>query len=721
MSLRRPNQKPARADGLVLASERRLRLALQVARMSTWEWNVETDEVGWSRELEALDGVVPGSFGGTFQSFLDIVHPDDLDHVRQTVRGAAATREGFAIEFRIVLPDGQIRWRTVAGEVVPDEAGQPMRMIGVGRDITERKEADERLRQAEGRYRTLVERLPLVSYVEGLDEESAMYISPQIAELAGHTAEEWVADPSFFASVLHPDDRDRVLAGFAAMHESGEQHECEYRLIARDGRAIWIHDAAVVVRNDAGEPLYAQGYMIDISERKRNEEALQRSQDQLQRQMRKIEHQALHDALTDLPNRTLFGDRAEQALLTAKRDGSSFVVMLIDLDRFKEVNDTLGHPSGDLLLREMAGRLRRALRESDTVARLGGDEFGVVAPGLSDGATAQAFADKLREELAQPVAVGGLTIEVEASVGIAIYPDHGEDVETLTRHADVSMYVSKTTHTPIVYAAAYDHHSLARLALHGELRQALEGNELVVHYQPQADVATGEVHKVEALVRWQHPEQGLLGPDQFIPLAEQTGLIRALTHYVLDAALGQCHAWRAEGREVRVAVNITGRELVDLRFPDEVTKLLSKWRIKPALLELEITETTIMTNPPRARAVLAQLSKLGVRLAVDDFGSGHASLGYLRKLPINVLKIDKSFIQQMTDDAGDAAIVRTAIDLGHNLGLEVVAEGVETEDTQRRLEALGCDTLQGYHLGRPQPASTLTTVGYVEQDLRPTG
>jgi diguanylate cyclase (GGDEF)-like protein/PAS domain S-box-containing protein len=721
MNFPRSSQKLARANRVVLARERRMQLALQVARMSTWEWNVETGEVGWSRELEALDGVVPESFGGTFQSFLDLVHADDLDRVRQTVGEAAATRGSFEIEFRIVLPDGQIRWRTVAGEVAPDEAGQPMRMIGVARDITDRKEADERLRQVEGRYRTLVERLPLVSYVEGLDEESALYISPQIAELAGHTPEEWVADPSFFASVLHPDDRDRVLSGFASMHESGEQHECEYRLIARDGREIWIHDAAVVVRDATGAPLYAQGYMIDISERKRHEEVLQRSQDQLQRQLQRIEYQALHDALTDLPNRTLFGDRAEQALLIAKRDGAGFAVMLIDLDRFKEVNDTLGHPSGDLLLREIAGRLRRALRESDTVARLGGDEFGVVAPGLSDGATARAFADKLREELAEPVVVGGLTIEVEASVGIAIYPDHGEDVETLTRHADVSMYVSKTTHTPIVYAAAYDHHSLARLALHGELRQALEGNELVVHYQPQADVATGEVHKVEALVRWQHPEHGLLGPDQFIPLAEQTGLIRALTHYVLDAALGQCHAWRAEGQEVRVAVNITGRELVDLRFPDEVTKLLSKWRIKPAQLELEITETTIMTNPPRARAVLAQLSKLGVRLAVDDFGSGHASLGYLRKLPIDVLKIDKSFIQQMADDAGDAAIVRTAIDLGHNLGLEVVAEGVESEDAQRRLEALGCDTLQGYHLGRPQPASTLMNIGYSEQQRRATG
>jgi diguanylate cyclase (GGDEF)-like protein/PAS domain S-box-containing protein len=704
----RPSQKLARANRAVLARERRLELALQVARMSTWEWNVETGEVGWSRELEALDGVVPESFGGTLQSFLDLVHADDLDRVRQVVRNAAATRGSFEIEFRIVLPDGQIRWRTAAGEVVPDEAGQPLRMIGVARDITERKEADERLRQAEGRYRTLVERLPLVSYVEGLDEESAMYISPQIVELTGHTAEEWVADPSFFASVLHPDDRDRVLASFASMHESGEQHECEYRLIARDGLEVWIHDAAVVVRDAAGVPLYAQGYMIDISEQKRNEEALQRNQDQLQRQMQRIEYQALHDALTDLPNRTLFGDRAEQAMLQAKRDGSGFAIMLIDLDRFKEVNDTLGHPSGDLLLREIAGRLRRALRESDTVARLGGDEFGVVAPGLSDGATARAFAEKLREKLAEPVVVGGLTIEVEGSVGIAIYPDHGEDVETLTRHADVSMYVSKTTHAPIVYAAAYDHHSLARLALHGELRQALEADELVVHYQPQADVATGEVHKVEALVRWQHPEHGLLGPDQFIPLAEQTGLIRALTHYVLDTALGQCHAWRAEGREVRVAVNITGRELVDLRFPDEVTKLLSKWRIKPAQLELEITETTIMTNPPRARAVLAQLSKLGVRLAVDDFGSGHASLGYLRKLPINVLKIDKSFIQQMAEDAGDAAIVRTAIDLGHNLGLEVVAEGVETQGQLEFLTSARCDLVQGYLLGRPARAEHFT-------------
>jgi diguanylate cyclase (GGDEF)-like protein/PAS domain S-box-containing protein len=689
--------------------------------MSTWDWNILTGEIEWSRELEATHGVAPVSFGGTFQSFLDLVHPEDRDRVRHTLVEAAEKGRGFELEYRIVLADGQIRWRMAAGDILADRAGQASHMTGVGQDITERREAEERLRLSEGRYRTLVEQLPLASYVEQLDAESAVYMSPQIAELVGYSAQEWVADPTFFGRVLHPGDRDRVLAGFASMHESAEQFECEYRLFARDGRIVWIHDAAVVVHDEAGVPLYAQGYMIDISERKRSEEALRRTQDGLREQMQRVEYQSLHDGLTDLPNRTLFQDRAEQALLRANREGSGFAVMLIDLDRFKEVNDTLGHASGDLLLREIAGRLHRVMRESDTVARLGGDEFGVVAPGLSDSAAARVLAEKLREELAQPVVVGGLTIEVEASVGIAIYPDHGEDVETLIRHADVSMYVSKNTHTPVVYAAAYDHHSLARLALVGELRRALARNELLVHYQPETDAATGEVRKVEALVRWQHPEHGLLEPDQFIPLAEQTGLIRELTRYVLDAALGQCHAWQAEGRELAVAVNITGRELIDVRFPDEVIELLAKWRINPAQLELEITESTIMSDPPRARNVLARLSKLGVRLAIDDFGSGHSSLGYLRQLPIDVLKIDKSFIQKMVEDTGDAAIVSTAIDLGHNLGLEVVAEGVETEEAKRQLEALGCDTLQGYHLGRPQLASKLTSIGFAQPKLRAAG
>jgi diguanylate cyclase (GGDEF)-like protein/PAS domain S-box-containing protein len=841
---------PDRDDphGDARAGEQQLRLALRIARMITWEWNIATGELRPSRELEAILAPPPGGSGHTIQALLDLIHPDDLDRVWDAIQRAIQEQGSLATEFRVVLPDGKTRWWSSGAEVVRDEsgqqawrigvawditerkeaeerlreteqrfrtlveqlpvasyveqldeespmmyvspqiadlvgytaeewvadptffaravhpedreralagfrsmhesgeafdceyrlvardgrvvwvhdaavivrdqAGQPTRRIGVAWDITERRQAEERLRETEQRFRTLVEQLPLASYVEQLDGESATYVSPQIADLVGYTAEEWVADPTFFARVLHPEDRERVLAGFRSMHESGEAFGCEYRLVARDGRVVWVHDAAAIVRDQAGQPLFAQGYMIDISERKEAEQALQASRQRLHEQMEEMEHQALHDGLTDLPNRTLFRDRVEQLLRQGRRDGSGFAVMLLDLDRFKEVNDTLGHQSGDLLLREVAVRLRRALRTNDTVARLGGDEFGVLAPGLSAASAARALAEKLRHELGQPAVVGGLTIEVEASVGIAIFPEHGDDVETLLRHADISMYVSKNTHVPMVYAAAYDRHSRARLALVSDLRHAIDSDELVVHYQPQADTTTGEVHKVEALVRWQHPEHGLLGPDEFIPLAERTGLIRALTNYVLDTALGQCRAWRDEGRVLAVAVNITGRELMDMRFPDEVADLLAKWQVKPALLELEITESTVMTDLPRARHVLARLSGLGIRLAVDDFGSGHSSLGYLKRLPFKVLKIDKSFVQNMAEDLGDEAIVRSAIDLGHSLGLEIVAEGVETEEARRRLQELGCDTLQGYHLGRPQLARAFheTAPQYPEHD-----
>ncbi|HEY4347168.1 MAG TPA: EAL domain-containing protein [Gaiellaceae bacterium] len=557
------------------------------------------------------------------------------------------------------------------------------------------------------RYQTFVEHLPLATYVEELGEESAGYISNQIFDLVGYTAAEWVADESFFGRVLHPDDRERVLELFAKMHASGEPVETEYRLIASDGSTVWIHDAAVVIVDDEGRPKYAQGYMIDVTQRKRHEASLRDRETQLRKHVKRIEHQALHDSLTDLPNRTLFTDRTGQALRQGMRDGTGFAVMLLDLDRFKEVNDTLGHQSGDKLLVEVARRLHGALRGVDTVARFGGDEFAILAPGLGTPDSAYGLAERVRQEISKPMVLGGLELELEASIGIALFPADGIDVETLVRRADVSMYVSKNTHTPVLYSEEYDQSSLARLALVTELRKAIDGGELTIDYQPQIDAETGSVRKVEALVRWKHPKHGLLMPDQFIPFAEQTGLIRSVTTYVLTAAVGTCASWQADGSDVTVAVNVTGRDLVDLDFPDEVAALLAKAGVHPSRLELEITERTIMSDPMRACAVLKRLSESGIRIAIDDFGSGHASLAYLRGLPISVLKIDKSFVLGMIADREDDALVRAAIDLGHNLGLEVVAEGVETAEATDRLRALGCDTLQGYHLGRPQapPAS----------------
>jgi diguanylate cyclase (GGDEF)-like protein/PAS domain S-box-containing protein len=687
------------------SSRQFLRLALKSAQMGTCVWDVESSAVSWWDDSDAIDGAAPG-FKGTFDSFLALVHANDRETVRRCFERAAREGGSFDIEFRTTPPTGAIRWWALAGEPAYDRSGRLTQVVGVARNISAREQARDELREAQDRYQTLVEELPLASYVEHLHDESASYISPQIADLVGYTADEWVADSSFFSSVLHPDDRERVLAGFAAMHASGERFDCEYRLIARDGRVVWIHDSAVVVRDEAGRHRYAQGYMIDISERKRQEDALRVAHEQQRRQMDKIEHQALHDGLTNLPNRTLFHDRVQQVLVRSKRERYRFAVMLIDLDRFKEVNDTLGHQAGDVLLKQVANSLLDALRASDTVARLGGDEFAVLAPAVPDAATATAVAQKLRGAVAQPVVIAGLQVEVEASVGVALFPEHGEDVETLIRHADVSMYASKSTHVPVVYAAEHDHHSVARLTLLAELRQGLRRNELILHYQPQMMAVTGEIHSAEALARWQHPQHGLLGPDSFIPLAEQSGLIRSLTSHVLDKALAQCSAWHADGRALGVAVNITSRELIDLAFPEDVAGLLAKWRVQPAMLELEITETTILVDPPRTREVLAGLRDIGVRLAIDDFGSGHSSLSYLKRLPIDVLKIDKSFVLTMAHDADDAIIVRSIIDLGHNLGLQVVAEGVETEATSRRLAELRCDRLQGYHLGRPEPASS---------------
>ncbi|HEV3464820.1 MAG TPA: EAL domain-containing protein [Actinomycetota bacterium] len=430
-------------------------------------------------------------------------------------------------------------------------------------------------------------------------------------------------------------------------------------------------------------------------------------QRRLLRQAAASSHQALHDALTGLPNRELFADRVGQAIRAADRELQPAALLLLDLDRFKDVNDTLGHHHGDQLLREVGTRLQGALRQVDTVARLGGDEFAVLVPGATaEGAAA--VADKLRTALHAPLTLDGVTLDLDASIGIAVYPDHGNDTAELLQHADVAMYAAKQTHAGfMVYDPTVDQHSPRRLALLGGLRRALERDELVLHYQPKADLRTGQILGAEALVRWQHPDHGLLGPGEFIPLAERTGLIHPLTRWVLDAALRQAAQWHRDGHHLSVAVNVSTRCLLDPGFPDQVTERLDAWQVPAGSLILEVTESAVMADPARALDVLGRLHALGVRLAVDDFGTGYSSMAYLKALPVHELKVDRSFVGQMADSSSDAVIVRSTIDLGHNLGLRVVAEGVESEEAWQRLEALGCDTAQGYYLGRPMAAADL--------------
>jgi diguanylate cyclase (GGDEF)-like protein len=421
------------------------------------------------------------------------------------------------------------------------------------------------------------------------------------------------------------------------------------------------------------------------------------------------EHQALHDSLTNLPNRTLFHDRVHQALASARRDHLHAAVMIMDLDRFKEVNDTLGHASGDELLKQVGLRLSESLRESDTVARLGGDEFGVLLPKVVDAEAAVAVARKLRTTLEEPFTIHGLALQMEASIGIALYPDHGGDVQSLLQRADVAMYVAKEHPTGCeVYTRERDGYSPDRLTLLTELRRAIDRGELLLHYQPKANLRTGEILGVEALVRWQHPERGMIPPDEFIPAAQKTGVIGPLTMFVLDEALRQCRTWSLQGLELCVAVNLSTRNLLDLHLPEAVAELLARWEVPARLLELEITESTILADPVRAMQILSRLDEMGVRLSIDDFGTGYSSLAYLKRLPVDELKIDKSFILGMDESENDEVIVRSTIDLGRNLGLRVVAEGVESPQAWSRLAQLGCNVAQGYFLSRPVPAEDLT-------------
>jgi diguanylate cyclase (GGDEF)-like protein/PAS domain S-box-containing protein len=462
----------------------------------------------------------------------------------------------------------------------------------------------------------------------------------------------------------------------------------------RDGREVPLEVAFAVTRQ--GQTRLLTCFARDISERVHAR--------------KELTHQALHDALTKLPNRALLQDRVSQALRSAAREQASAALLLMDLDRFKDVNDTFGHDAGDVLLKEIASRLVRTLRASDTVARLGGDEFAILLPGL-DQAEALGIVAKLENAVLEPVEVEGRSLEVGCSIGMAVYPDHGVDPAVLLRHADVAMYVAKRSGlTHSLYEPRHDIHSPTRLTLVSELRRAIATNGLTLHFQPQVDLRSRRIERVEALVRWDHPDRGLMSPADFIPLAEETGLIVDLTAWVLRSSLKEQAAWQRVGLELSMAVNLSARVLRHANLAAQVEEICRELHVSPARLEVEVTESTIMQNPGEAEIVLSQLHDLGLKIAIDDFGTGYSSLGRLKRLPVQQVKIDKSFVLDMERGDADAlTIVRSVIELGHNLGLEVVAEGVETARVAENLREMECDVIQGFFVTPPLSSSDLMT------------
>ncbi len=418
-------------------------------------------------------------------------------------------------------------------------------------------------------------------------------------------------------------------------------------------------------------------------------------------------HNALHDDLTGLPNRALLLERINQLILHAKRDLQPLAILVMDLNRFKEINDALGHHYGDFLLQKVAERLQEVIRESDTLARLGGDEFSVALATNAEQATV--VSKKISEALQQPFIIEGHSLNIGISIGIAIYPTHGNDCDTLLQHADVAMYSAKKTETHYaLYNVSQDQFTLNRLMLLTDLREAIRKKEsLSLHFQPKIHLKKNRIHGVEALLRWNHPELGMIPPDQFIPLTEQAGIIRSLSNWVLRAALAQQAAWREAGLDLSVSVNLSIKDLQDLSVPLMIKDLLKEYQLEPSTLMLEITETSMMLDPDRTYEVISNLHALGVQLSIDDFGTGYSSLAYLKQLPAEELKIDKSFVRNMLIDDNDEVIVRATIDLAKNLGLAVIAEGVESMEILTRLKELNCDLAQGYYICKPLPAKEL--------------
>jgi diguanylate cyclase (GGDEF)-like protein len=554
--------------------------------------------------------------------------------------------------------------------------------------------------QSEARYRALIDRS--ADLVAVLDRDGrATLVSPSVERLlapcepvssaAKATAARAPAESVAFdfMCVVDPLDRERLLAALRTP-AAGTLSAGEFRLNRKDGTGTY----EVFVQDLTADPSVS-GLVLtahDVTDRL-----------VLQREM---EHLAMHDMLTGLPNRALLADRFEQALRAADRSGDSAGLLLLDLDRFKEVNDTFGHHYGDELLRQIGPRLTAVLRSVDTIARLGGDEFAVLLQDVPDVQNAIQVAHALLAALSTPFHVEGVDLDVEASIGVVISGEHGQDPVTLMQHADIAMYIAKRQHLGVfAYDPSVDGHSATKLAMIGDLRRGLQRGELVLYYQPKVNISTGDLVGAEALVRWQHPEHGLVFPDDFIPLAERTGLINPLTRHIMDTALAQARVWLDAGRPLPIAVNLSARNLHNERFAAQVDELLSVHDVPPHLLELEVTESAIMIDPVRACQMMEKLVDLGIRLSLDDFGAGYTSLSQLKALPISEIKIDRSFVKTMNEDLRDSLIVQSVIALGHNLGLTLVAEGVETEDALNTLASFGCDVFQGYHMTAPIPVA----------------
>jgi diguanylate cyclase (GGDEF)-like protein/PAS domain S-box-containing protein len=582
------------------------------------------------------------------------------------------------------------------------------------------------LREADAKHRAVVEHIPAITYTDVVDEDmNTAYISPQVEELLGITPEEWCADPDLWYRHLHEDDRVQTREAYLRARDAGEPFSEEYRMVARDGRVVWFRDEFVVLPGEDGAPALVQGVMLDITLRKYAEEQLA--------------FLAYHDKLTGLPNRVMFEELLDLSLARAQRRQLGVAVLCIDLDDFKLVNDSLGHAAGDELLKQVSERLQEATRDTDLVARQGGDEFLVLladmdlhgdapVPDVTDGQrmVAEAVAVRVHEALRAPFVLNGTEFYVSASVGISMYPHDATDADGLLRNADAALYESKRSGPGgFLIHSVEGAGSVSKLSMATRLRKAVESQHWVLHYQPVVDLATGAFTGVEGLLRWQDPRGGLIAPGEFIPLAEEMGLIEAIGDWVIAELARQAAIWEAQGIHMEAGFNLSPRQLWQPDLVFRVLTHLERAGVEPSNIVVEITETAAMTDPERTQRVLWELHGRGVRLAIDDFGTGYSSLSRLKHLPVDILKIDRSFVRDVTEEHEAASMVRAMVQLADSVGMVPLAEGIETEEQWHFLLEQGCTLGQGFYFGRPVAAEEITprakTGSALPEPQEPTG
>lgn len=668
--------------------------AQQVAHVGSWEFDILTESVRWSEETFRIFGLDPSRPNPTLEEHLRQIHPDDLDDWKATVNHAIATQAPYQFEFRSIRPDGEVRWIFAKGRPVVDENGRTVQLFGTVLDVTEQRKARNALQESEELFRLMFELAPIGMVLKTLDGHF-LRVNRAFCETLGYSPEE--LRRRTFAEITHPDDlaeslswNERLLRGEIS------EFKKEMRYLAKDGQIVYALVQVTLLRDSQNQPLYRIGQIVDLTKRKRAEEQLI--------------HDAMHDKLTGLPNRALLLEYVELTIGRCKRHSNYlFAVVLIDIDRFKVINDSVGHNIGDRVLVAIANRLQTCIRSADTVAHLGGDEFCLLLDDIKDLKEVTRVVEGVDRAVKTPFELEDREIGVTASIGIALSLtgyDRGGDI---LRDADIALHRAKENGKAQyeIFDRAMHDEALRRLHLETDLRRALQNREFLVYYQPIVSLKTGTLAGFEALVRWQNPRVGLISPLEFIPIAEETGLIVPLGEWVLWESCRQLSVWKRKYprlTDFKISVNLSGQQL---KTPDLIASLLDTFQtngIEGSDVKLEITENMLIDNLEKINDLISEMQAFGIQVSIDDFGTGYSSLSYLYRFHFNTLKIDKSFVYRIGKNGENLEIVRAIATLAQQLGMDVIAEGVETDFQLAFLRQLGCEFGQGYFFARPLDA-----------------